>query len=150
LTSGRLASLCREGVAPSGPHRKVSDHSSSPSPSILTQSALAVLRFALRVAAHAQDWLPAGWLDFTERVSNPLDHYERFPITWSSPFPVLLTLPRFRAKNFSTCTRSTTARGSSIQANMRWEMLPSQQQNAIGTSELDPFRSSILGPWSPL
>src|SRR5215467_15957452 len=32
----------------------------------------------------------------------------------------------------------------------RWEMLPSRQRNAIGTSELDPFRSSILGPWSPL
>src|SRR5262250_1974928 len=58
--------------------------------------------------------------------------------------------PRFRAKNFSTCTRSPTARGSPIQANTRWEMLPSRQQNAIGTSELDPFRSSILGPWSPL
>src|SRR5262249_31591780 len=29
-------------------------------------------------------------------------------------------------------------------------MLPSLQANEIGTSELDPFRSSILGPWSPL
>ena len=29
-------------------------------------------------------------------------------------------------------------------------MLPSLPQNEIGTSELDPFRSSILGPWSPL
>jgi hypothetical protein len=29
-------------------------------------------------------------------------------------------------------------------------MLPSPQQNEIGTSELDPFRSSILGPWYPL
>jgi len=29
-------------------------------------------------------------------------------------------------------------------------MLPSLQQNEIGTSELDPFRSSILGPRSPL
>jgi hypothetical protein len=28
-------------------------------------------------------------------------------------------------------------------------MLPSLSQNKIGTSELDPFRSSILGPWSP-
>src|SRR5215467_12750633 len=58
-------------------------------------SASALLRFAFRVAAHAQGWLPAGWLAFTGRVSNPLDHYERFPITWSSPSPVLLTLPRF-------------------------------------------------------
>src|SRR5271155_325808 len=29
-------------------------------------------------------------------------------------------------------------------------MLPSLPQNEIGTSEFDPFRSSILGPWSPL
>ena len=29
-------------------------------------------------------------------------------------------------------------------------MLPSLQRNEIGTSELDPFRSSILGPRSPL
>ncbi len=36
--------------------------------------------------------------------------------------------PRFRAKNFSTCARSTTTRGSSHAT----------------------FRSSILGPWSPL
>src|SRR5215468_2499291 len=64
--------------------------------------------------------------------------------------PVADEPPRFRAKNFSTCARSPTARGSPIQANTRWEMLPSLQRNAIGTSELDPFRSSILGPWSPL
>jgi hypothetical protein len=29
-------------------------------------------------------------------------------------------------------------------------MLPSLQLHEIGTSELDPFRSSILGLWSPL
>jgi hypothetical protein len=55
-------------------------------------SAPALLRFAFRVATHAQGWLPAGWLAFTGRASNPLDHCERFQITWSSPFPVLLTL----------------------------------------------------------
>jgi len=60
-------------------------------------SAPALLRFAFRVATHAQGWLPAGWLAFTGRASNPLDHYERFQITWSSPFPVLLTLDNFRA-----------------------------------------------------
>jgi len=37
-----------------------------------------------------------------------------------------------------------------MQATTSWEMVPSLQQNEIGTSELDPFRSSILGPWSPL
>src|SRR5467141_2231700 len=36
--------------------------------------------------------------------------------------------PRFRTKNFSTCTRSSTARGSSIQANTLWGMLPSRQR----------------------
>jgi len=29
-------------------------------------------------------------------------------------------------------------------------MLPSLQRKEIGTSELDPFRSSTLAPWSPL
>src|ERR1700736_2237019 len=29
-------------------------------------------------------------------------------------------------------------------------MLPSLQRKEIGTPELDPFRSSILGPWTPL
>src|SRR5882672_3221053 len=58
--------------------------------------------------------------------------------------------PRFRAKNFSTCTRSPTARGSSHASQIRHgTMLPSLQRNEIGTSELDPFRSSILGPWPP-
>src|SRR5262245_37516327 len=37
-----------------------------------------------------------------------------------------------------------------MQAIRHGMMLPSLQQNEIGTSELDPFRSSILGPWSPL
>jgi len=61
-------------------------------------SAPALLRFAFRVATHAQGWLPAGWLAFTGRASNPLDHYERFQITWSSPFPVLLTLLTFHTR----------------------------------------------------
>ena len=64
----------------------------------LTHAAFApaLLRFAIRVATHAQGWLPAGWLAFTGRASNPLDHYERFQFTWSSPFPVLLTLLTFQ------------------------------------------------------
>ena len=66
----------------------------------LTHAAFApaLLRFAFRVATHAQGWLPAGWLAFTGRASNPLDHYERFQFTWSSPFPVLLTLLTFRTR----------------------------------------------------
>ena len=43
-------------------------------------SAPAVLRFAFRVAAHAQGSLPAGWLAFTGRASNPLDRCERFQL----------------------------------------------------------------------
>jgi hypothetical protein len=43
-------------------------------------SAPAVLRFAFRVATHAQGWLPAGWLAFAGRASNPLDRYERFQL----------------------------------------------------------------------
>src|SRR4029077_5078467 len=37
-----------------------------------------------------------------------------------------------------------------MQAIRHGTMLPSLQRNEIGTSELDPFDSSILGPWSPL
>ena len=37
-----------------------------------------------------QSSLPAGWLAFTGRASNPLDRYERFQITSSSSFPGLL------------------------------------------------------------
>src|SRR5215468_7503810 len=55
-------------------------------------SAPALLCFAFRVATHAQGWLPAGWLAFTGRESNPLDHCERFQIMRSSSSPVLLTL----------------------------------------------------------
>src|SRR5262252_7129694 len=65
-------------------------------------SAPAVLRFAFRISTHAQGWLPAGWLASTGRVSNPLDHYERFPVTWPSSSPVLLTLwdrQRWRASS---------------------------------------------------
>jgi hypothetical protein len=46
----------------------------------LTPAALApaAIRFALRVATRAQGSLPAGWLAFAGRASNPLDRYERF------------------------------------------------------------------------
>src|SRR5260221_8559517 len=40
--------------------------------------------------------------------------------------------------------------GLPMQAIRHGTMLPSLQRSEIGTSELDPFRSSILGPWSPL
>jgi hypothetical protein len=55
-------------------------------------SAPALLRFAPRVATRAQGWLPAGWLACAERVSNPLDHSERFQFIWSSSSPGILTL----------------------------------------------------------
>jgi hypothetical protein len=37
-----------------------------------------------------------------------------------------------------------------MQAITPWEMLPSLPQNEIGTSEVDPFRSSILGTCDPI
>ena len=37
-----------------------------------------------------QSSLPAGWLAFTGRESNPLDRFERFQITFAFPFPGLL------------------------------------------------------------
>jgi len=49
---------------------------------------------------HMQDSLPAGWLAFTGRESNPLDRDERFPSCYiSSPFPgFILTLPTFHTR----------------------------------------------------
>jgi hypothetical protein len=46
----------------------------------LTPAALApaAIRFALRVTTRAQGSLPAGWLAFAGRASNPLDRYVRF------------------------------------------------------------------------
>jgi hypothetical protein len=77
----------------------------------------ALLRFAFRVATHAQGWLPAGWLAFTGRASNPLDHYEGFQIRWSFPLPVLLTLrclfSLFLALSFASVTLSRPCHVSS-------------------------------------
>jgi hypothetical protein len=41
-----------------------------------------------------QSSLPAGWLAFTGRESNPLDHYKRFQITFSSPSSGLILAQR--------------------------------------------------------
>src|SRR6516162_123665 len=73
-------------------------------------SAPALLRFAFRVATHMQGWLPAGWLAFTGRESNPLDHYERFQITCPSSSPVLLTLhelPLWSRRQHGRCTQDS-------------------------------------------
>ena len=43
-------------------------------------SAPADLRFAFYVATHAQGSIPAGWLAFAGRASNPLDRNERFQL----------------------------------------------------------------------
>jgi len=43
-------------------------------------SAPAVLRFTRVIAAHVQGSLPADWLVFAGRASNPLDRYERFQL----------------------------------------------------------------------
>jgi hypothetical protein len=77
----------------------------------------ALLRFALRVATRAQGWLPAGWLAFTGRAPNPLDHDEGFQIKRSFPLPVLLTLrclfSLFLALSFASVTLSRPCHVSS-------------------------------------
>ena len=86
-------------------------------------SAPALLRFAFRVATHAQGWLPAGWLAFTGRASNPLDHCERFQITWSSPFPVLLTLDSFLLRDSKFFRLSGICLSTSVDKRGRSEAL---------------------------
>jgi hypothetical protein len=41
-----------------------------------------------------QSSLPAGWLAFTGRESNPLDRYKRFQITFSFPSSGLILAQR--------------------------------------------------------
>ena len=53
-------------------------------------SAPADLRFAFCVATHAQGSLPAGWLAFAGRASNPLDRDERFQLVFTI---ILLSCP---------------------------------------------------------
>src|ERR1035441_4873474 len=53
-----------------------------------------------------------------------------------------MRLPRFRAKNFSTCTRSPTARGSSHASHSPWDDVP------FSSSERD--RHLGIGPVSQL
>ncbi len=57
-----------------------------------THTALTFAVYASRTESPLpmQDWLPAGGLAFAGRESNPLDRYERFPVTYI-PFP----FPRF-------------------------------------------------------
>jgi hypothetical protein len=51
--------------------------------------------------------------------------------------------PRFRAKNLSACTRSSTARGSSMRANSPCEMMRSRQRPSSAPRKWTRFRSSI-------
>src|ERR1700732_2379002 len=69
-----------------------------------------LLTYASRVAlpSNVQGLLPAGWLAFAGRASNPLDRYERVQfVRRSSPFPALLTLPDFAAFNPGYALRAT-------------------------------------------
>jgi hypothetical protein len=65
------------------------------------------------------------------------------------PARARMRLARFRAKNFPRAQGLRLREVRPIQAITRWGMLPSPYLHEIGTSELGPFRSSILGPWSP-
>jgi len=71
-------------------------------------SAPAVLRFAFRVATHAQGSLPAGWLAFTGRASNPLDRYERFQLVLT--FIPLSCSPDASAISVAHCAASFQTR----------------------------------------
>jgi hypothetical protein len=55
-----------------------------------------------------QDSLPAGWLTFAARESNPLDRDERFPSpTSSSPFPGFILTLRAHDPNSPCCQIAT-------------------------------------------
>src|SRR3984893_14278215 len=60
------------------------------------RAALAPAAYASRMVLppSMQSSLPAGWLAFTGRVSNPLDREERFQISFSSSFPGLFLTQR--------------------------------------------------------
>src|SRR6476620_7028956 len=58
--------------------------------------------------------------------------------------------PRFRAKNSPRAQGLRLREVLPMQAIRHGTMLPPLSQNKIGTSELDPFRSSVLRLWSPL
>src|SRR5260221_12628947 len=74
----------------------------------------------LRVSCcHSRARLASGWLAFTGRASNPLDHYERFQITWSSPFPVLLTLDSCRSSRMTATAESGQERPSGAPVSAR-------------------------------
>src|ERR1700674_4966521 len=79
-------------------------------------------------------------------------HRSAFAFTSRSGMPCRTRMrpPRFRTKNFSTCAKPSTARGSSHASHYAMGDVAFSSENWIGTSELDPFRSSILCPWSPL
>ena len=78
-----------------------------------TASALAVLRFALRVATHAQGSLPAGWLAFAGRASNPLDRCKRFQLVLT--IIPLSCPPDASAISKAHCALPRQARASSAQ-----------------------------------
>jgi hypothetical protein len=85
-------------------------------------SAPAVLRFAFRVATHAQGWLPAGWLAFAGRASNPLDRDERFQL-------VLTIIPLSCPPDASAIALLRLLEGSFRQCGplFGWESGPSAQ-----------------------
>ena len=58
--------------------------------------------------------------------------------------------PRFRQRTSPRAQGLRLREVPLMRAICHETMLPSPPQNEIGTSDVDPFRSSILGPWSPL
>ena len=73
-----------------------------------------------------------------------------FPSRSRTDFRTWMRPPRFRQRTSPRAQGLRLREVPLMRAICHETMLPSLPQNEIGTSDLDPFRSSILGPWSPL
>jgi hypothetical protein len=93
---------------------------------------------------HMQDSLPAGWLAFTGRESNPLDRDERFPSCYiSSPFPgFILTLPTFHTRASVLVSRRLHAARRSDSRQAPPELYPRPTTGAWFRRQLYAFDTS--------
>src|SRR5207244_9615985 len=66
------------------------------------------------------------------------------------PVRTRMRLPRFRAKNFSTCTRSPTARGSSHASHSPWDDVAFSSTEGDRHLGIRPVSQLNTWPWSPL
>src|SRR6516164_2904636 len=88
----------------------------------LYHAALAPAAYASRLVLPPplQGSLPAGWLAFTGRESNPLDRYKRFQIAVSSSFSgFILAQGKFHFEPPSHHSITSSARASSVGGTSR-------------------------------